>query len=69
MQDEEKGDSMKYFLFSIMCLLSSCTYNVSMAHTEGTATDTIDDTASNTPNVSPNITVPLTPGSEIRVTK
>lgn len=49
--------------------LCSCTYNVSMAHTEGTATDTIDDTASNTPNVSPNVTVPLTPGSEIKVTK
>lgn len=39
-------------------ILSSCTYNVSMAHTEGTATDVIDDTASNQPNVSPNISIP-----------
>lgn len=42
-----------------LCLsLASCTYNVSMAHTEGTATDTIDDTASNTPNVSPTVSIP-----------
>jgi|HubBroStandDraft_4_1064222.scaffolds.fasta_scaffold11096_8 hypothetical protein len=47
------------------CLLSlyfltSCTYNVSMAHTEGSASDVIDDTQSNTPDISPTITVPLT---------
>jgi hypothetical protein len=54
---------------AILTCLTACTYNVSMAHTQGTATDTIDDTASNTPNVSPNVTVPLTPGSEIKVTK
>lgn len=43
-------------LFIGMLFLGSCTYNVSMAHTEGTATDVIDDTASNTPNISPTIT-------------
>lgn len=43
---------------SVLLLTSSCTYNVSMAHTEGTATDVIDDTASNTPTVSPTISVP-----------
>lgn len=53
---------MKKFIF-LLCLLclSACTYNVSMAHTQGTATDTIDDTASNNPNVSPTLTVPLKP--------
>lgn len=45
--------------------MTACTYNVSMAHTSGTADDVIDDTASNTPNVSPTITVPVTPGSAI----
>lgn len=40
-----------------------------MAHTSGTADDVIDDTASNTPNVSPTVTVPLTPGSSIGITK
>lgn len=44
---------------SCMCCMTSCTYNVSMAHTSGYADDVIDDTASNTPNVSPTITVPV----------
>lgn len=48
---------------------TACTYNVSMAHTSGTATDVIDDTSSNTPNVSPKITVPMTPGSSVEVSK
>lgn len=44
---------------SLAMFLTSCTYNISMAHTEGTAQDVIDDTASNQPNVSPNVSVPL----------
>jgi hypothetical protein len=60
---------MKYLLVSMMCLLSSCTYNVSMAHTSGVADDVIDDNASNTPNIAPTVTVPLTPGSAIGITK
>lgn len=59
-----------YLLCTCLCLsFSSCTYNVSMAHTSGSAEDVIDDTASNSPNVSPNVTVPLSPGSEVKVTK
>lgn len=46
----------KTILLLLLCLITSCTYNVSMAHTEGTATDTIDDAATNTPTVSPTIT-------------
>jgi len=61
--------SLKLMTCALPMLLTACTYNVSMAHTQGTADDVIDDTASNTPNVSPNITVPLTPGSEVKVTK
>ncbi len=50
----------KLFISAIACLmLQACTYNVSMAHTEGTATDVIDDTASNTPNIAPTVTVPV----------
>lgn len=56
-------------IIAFSCLLSSCTYNVSMAHTQGTATDTIDDTASNTPNVSPVVNIPITPGAGIGLTK
>lgn len=39
--------------------LCSCTYNISMAHTEGAASDVIDDTQSNTANISPNLTIPI----------
>ena len=49
---------MKKYLMMLSLLLSACTYNVSMAHTEGSATDVIDDTASNTPNVSPTVSIP-----------
>lgn len=53
---------MKIFFVITACFLclTSCTYNISMAHTEGFATDTIDDTASNTPDVSPEISIPAT---------
>lgn len=46
-----------------LIILTSCTFNVSMAHTSGTAADVIDDTATNTPNISPTVTIPMTPGS------
>lgn len=42
----------------LACLLGSCNYTISMAHTEGAASDVIDDTASNQPNVSPTVTIP-----------
>lgn len=51
---------MKYLLISILGFMSACTYtNVSMAHTEGTASDVIDDTASSTPTISANLEIPL----------
>lgn len=46
-------------MLSVVC--TSCTYNISMAHTEGSATDVIDDTATNTPDVKPTVTIPLSP--------
>lgn len=56
-------------VIALSCLLSACTYNVSMAHTQGTATDTIDDNASNTPTVSPVVNIPITPGAGIPLIK
>jgi len=47
----------------LACCLTSCTYNVSMAHTSGTADDVIDDQLTNTPNVSPTVNIPVTPGA------
>jgi len=68
---------MKSYIYTILVFLAcvsmallckSCTYNVSMAHTQGQADDVIDDTASNTPNVSPNVNIPITPGSGLGLT-
>lgn len=47
--------------FSLFTFMNACSYNVSMAHTQGTADDVIDDTMSNTPTVSPTLTVPISP--------
>lgn len=49
---------MKLLTIGLALILTSCTYNISMAHTEGTATDVIDDTQSNEPNVSPVVSIP-----------
>lgn len=63
---------MKYFvlitsMLTMVTCLTSCTYNVSMSHTSGGSTDTMEETASNTPDVSPTITVPVSalPGGSI----
>ncbi len=56
---------MKAYINIVLCavtaslLLISCTLNVSMAHTQGMATDTIDDNQSTDPTVSPTVTVPI----------
>lgn len=55
----EKGEFyMKFLLISLMFLMTSCTYNISMAHTEGSASDVIDDTQTNSPDVSPTVSIP-----------
>ena len=41
----------------LIIMLSSCTYTISMAHTEGTASDVIDDTATTSPNTSVPVSV------------
>lgn len=50
-------------LFLVMLFLQSCTYSITMAHTEGSATDLIDETQTNTPDVSPTVTLPIVPGA------
>lgn len=51
---------MNKLLSMMMCLnLSACTYNVTMAHTEGAATDLIDETSTNTPTAQTEIRMPI----------
>lgn len=49
-------------LIPLLGSLPSCTYSISMVHTEGVATDVIDQTQDASPNVSPDIEVDL-PGA------
>ncbi len=47
------------FLFFSIVFTPSCTYNISMAHTEGQADDVIRDTLTPQNTVSPDIQIPL----------
>lgn len=52
---------MKVILTLLACLfLTSCTYSITMVHTQGEATDVVDETATNAPSttVSPNLNIP-----------
>lgn len=40
-----------------MLFITGCTYNISMAHTEGVAEDVIDDNQTAEPDISPNLTI------------
>ena len=46
-------------LMPFLMFLSSCTYTISMVHTEGTASDVIDDTSTPTANISPTLNIPV----------
>lgn len=56
---------MKMLFISLLSMMSlvSCTYNVSMSHTDGGSTDTMDENAANTPTVTPTVNIPVTPGA------
>lgn len=56
-------------LFFFATYMTACTYNVSMSHTSGGSTDTMDENATNTPTVSPCINIPLTPSSGLQIKK
>jgi hypothetical protein len=53
-----------FVMFVIMgiLLLTSCTYSITMVHTEGSATDVVDETATNSPSTEATIPVSLTGG-------
>lgn len=53
-----KKNKMILFIILSLITLSSCTYTISMVHTEGQASDVIDETATPTANVSPQVTIP-----------
>lgn len=53
---------------ALSVMMSSCTQSITMMHSSG-STDTLDEAQTTSPDVSPTVTVPLTPGSSIGITK
>lgn len=51
---------MKYFILSILALLSSCTYSITMVHTEGQASDVVDEQQTPSTSVTPTVSIPAT---------
>jgi len=45
----------------LVILLGGCTYNVSVMHTEGQASDMIDETQTANPNITPSLNIPVKP--------
>lgn len=50
----------KYLLLITTLALTSCTYSITMVHTQGEAQDVVDETATNAPStsVTPTLTIP-----------
>lgn len=49
---------MKNILLIALLALSSCTYTISMVHTQGEASDVIDETSSASAKVDPVVNIP-----------
>ncbi len=46
------------YLMLLPAILTSCTYNISMVHTEGQASDVIDTNQKADADVKPNVSIP-----------
>ncbi len=51
---------MKRLISISLLFLTSCTFTMNLANTDGKAEDVIDDTQTNSPDISPNVSIPLT---------
>lgn len=45
-------------ILTLFCL-TSCTYTITMVHTQGHATDIVDEVATTSPDISPEVTIPM----------
>ena len=52
--------ALAVILFTAL-IVCSCTYSITMVHTEGAASDVIDENQRADPTVSPTLTVPVSP--------
>lgn len=47
------------FCFVVLLnFLTSCTYSITMVHTEGSASDVVDEEQTAQPDISPNLSIP-----------
>lgn len=51
---------MVYVILILLTLLPSCSINITLVHTDGTATDVVDDAATTSAKVDPTLTIPAT---------
>lgn len=47
------------YILSWTLFLSSCSYSITMVHTQGQATDVVDETQTAEPDISPTLSVPV----------
>lgn len=59
------GISITVFIWIVAIIIgmlcTSCTYSITMVHTEGQASDVVDETATNTPSTSVSVPVSIIP--------
>jgi len=55
------GTIMIVVAFVVCSLLQSCTYSITMVHTEGAASDIVDQEQDAKADIKPVLTVPLVP--------
>lgn len=48
-------------ILPLLLLATSCTYNISMVHTEGQASDVVDDTTTTEATTNASANVPINP--------
>jgi hypothetical protein len=51
---------LSIFIGLLLCVIISCTYSITMVHTEGTATDVVDETQRADPDIKTNLSIPAT---------
>ena len=52
-------DVMKYVPYLALAALCSCTYSITMVHTEGTASDVVDETQTAEPDIKADVSLPM----------
>lgn len=57
-KDRKMNFSRTLFCFFLCMNLSSCTYSITMVHTQGTATDVVDEVDTPKADLSPTFTIP-----------